>query len=106
MTIINHSHRFVFVHIPKNAGTSVAHYLSQLSSYRDQEIGATDLGEAIAPAFRRRFRLHKHSTFAEIEERTGPETADYRSIAVVRDPADRARSIYSFLRKWPRWTRS
>lgn len=104
MTIINHSHRFVFVHIPKNAGTSVAHYLSQLSSYRDLEIGATELGEAMAPAFRQRFRLHKHSTFAEIEERTGGEVSDYRSVAVVRDPADRVRSIYSFLRKWPGWT--
>jgi hypothetical protein len=104
MTIINHSHRFVFVHIPKNAGTSVAHYLSQLSTYRDQEIGATELGEAIAPAFRGRFQLHKHSTFAEIEEATGPEIHDYTSVAVVRDPVDRVRSLYSFLRQWPGWT--
>jgi hypothetical protein len=105
MTIINHHHRFVFVHIPKNAGTSVAQYLSQVSSYRDQEIGATELGEALAPAYRRRFDLHKHSTYAEIEQVVGAELmGSYTTLAVARDPADRVRSIYSFLRKWSDWT--
>ena len=44
MTIINHDYRFVFVHIPKNAGTSVAHYLAQLSGY-DMSFGELFDGE-------------------------------------------------------------
>lgn len=105
MTLINHTYSFVFVHVPKNAGTSVAQYLSQLSTYRDQEIGATALGEAVAPRYRERFSLHKHSTLAEIREVIGPDDlARYRTIAVVRDPADRVRSIFAFLRTWSKWT--
>lgn len=104
MTIINHTQRFVFVHIPKNAGTSVSVYLSQLSTYRDQEIGSTELGEAKAPLYRRRFRLHKHSTLREIEAVMGAEElAGYTTFAVVRDPYDRVRSIFSFLRSWKGW---
>jgi hypothetical protein len=104
MTIINHHHRFVFVHIPKNAGTSVAQYLSQVSSYRDQEIGATELGEALAPAYRRRFDLHKHSTYAEIEQVVGAELmGSYTTLAVARDPYERTRSTFAFLKGWTGW---
>jgi hypothetical protein len=105
MTLINHTYGFVFVHVPKNAGTSVAQYLSQLSTYRDQEIGGTALGEAAAPHYRERFSLHKHSTLAEIRDVISPDDlARYRTIAVVRDPADRVRSIFAFLRTWSKWT--
>jgi hypothetical protein len=105
MTLINETYRFVFVHVPKNAGTSVAHYLSQLSTYRDIEIGATAMGEAMAPEYRQRFGLHKHSTLAEIAEVMGADVlADFRTLAVIRDPAYRVRSIYTFLRRWPGWT--
>lgn len=105
MTLINETYRFVFVHVPKNAGTSVAHYLSQLSTYRDLEIGATALGEAMAPEYRQRFGLHKHSTLAEIDAVMGADAmARFRTFAVVRDPADRVRSIHAFLRRWPGWT--
>ncbi len=104
MTLINHTYRFVFVHVPKNAGTSVTRYLSQLSTYRDLEIGATRLGEEMAPAYRERFGLHKHSTLAEIRDVMGPEImSGYRTIAVVRDPEDRVRSVFRFLSTWQRW---
>jgi Sulfotransferase family len=104
MTLINHTYGFVFVHVPKNAGTSVTRYLSPLSTYRDLEIGATRLGEEMAPAFRERFGLHKHSTLAEIRDVMGPEAmAGYRTIAVVRDPEDRVRSVYRFLSTWQHW---
>jgi hypothetical protein len=104
MTIINHTYGFIFVHVPKNAGTSVSAYLSHLSTYRDQEIGSTPLGQAIAPLYRARFGISKHSTAKQIAAVVGPDTwRDYRSFAVTRDPLDRLASIFRFLRKWDRW---
>jgi hypothetical protein len=104
MTLINHTYRFVFIHIPKNAGTSVSQYLSQVSTYRDIEVGATALGEACAPEYRRRYRLHKHSTFSDLERIMGPdELARFTTFAVLRDPFDRVRSIFTFLRTWKGW---
>jgi hypothetical protein len=104
--IINHTWRFIFVHIPKNAGTSIAHYLSPLSTYRDQEIGATELGVAVAPHFRKRFGLAKHSTMAEIAAVVGPDALEqYLTFCVVRDPVERVRSVFSFLQHWDRWQR-
>jgi hypothetical protein len=64
--IINHTHGFIFVHVPKAAGTTVTHELSQLTTYRDLELGGTAFGEAIAPIYRKRFQLRKHSTAREI----------------------------------------
>jgi hypothetical protein len=104
MTLINHRYRFVFIHIPKNAGTSVARYLAQLSTYRDLEVGATALGEAIAPHVRDRFGLQKHATLSEIGEVMGSgELAGYRTIAVLRDHVVRVRSILAFLHNWSGW---
>ena len=45
MTIINHTHRFVFVHVPKNAGTSVAHYLSHCETYYRHTVDGSDTGQ-------------------------------------------------------------
>lgn len=104
MTVINHTHGFVFVHVPKNAGSSVGRYLSQLTTYRDQEIGVSKLGEAAAGEFRRRFGLSKHSTYREIEAAMGAdELRSYTTIAVARNPFDRVRSMYGFLRRWDYW---
>lgn len=104
MTIINHTHRFVFVHIPKNAGTAVAMALAPLTTYRDLELGATDLGQAMAPQFRKRFGIGKHATLREIQALIGPtDSARYRTFCVTRDPFDRAVSMFTFLRRWTAW---
>lgn len=104
MTLINHTYRFIFVHIPKNAGTSVALYLSQASRYRDQEIGGTQLGQAVAPFYRARFGLAKHSTITEIARVVGADAMpSYTTFGIWRDPIQRVASIYGFLRKWDAW---
>jgi hypothetical protein len=104
VSIINHTYQFIFVHVPKNAGTSVARYLSELSSYRDLEVGATKLGVAIAPHVRERFGLTKHSTMAEIRAIVGTRVFEqYLTLCVVRDPFDRVQSLFTFLRAWDGW---
>jgi hypothetical protein len=101
MALINHSYKFVFVHIPKTAGTSVTSVLSRYTNYCDQEIGATEFGERVQPAYQRRFGLGKHSTAAALRNVMGHvKWKQYFSFAFVRDPFARCLSTYHFLRKW------
>jgi hypothetical protein len=99
--IVNHSHRFIFVHVPKAAGTSVSELFSKFSAYSDLEVGGTELGEALQHAYKRRFGLTKHSTAEEIRAVVGTDTwRDYYSFAFVRDPYARAQSTYHFMKRW------
>ena len=99
--IINNSYGFIFVHVPKTAGTSVTSVLSRLTSYLDQEVGGTEFGEAVQPAFSKRFGLKKHSTALEIKGVVGDVTWNrYFSFSFVRNPFSRCLSTYYFLREW------
>jgi hypothetical protein len=96
--IINNTFQFVFVHIPKSAGTTVTSLLSRYSSYCDIELGGTPLGEAIQPHFQKRYGLQKHSTFSEIRTVVGEVMLKrYFSFAFVRNPYSRAYSAYKYL---------
>lgn len=99
--IVNHSHKFIFVHVPKSAGTSVTQLFSQYSSYRDLEVGGTALGEALQGEFKKRFGLTKHATAAEIRTIVGPELwSEYFSFGIVRNPYARAQSTFHFMKRW------
>ncbi len=103
--ILNFSHRFAFVHIPKTAGTALCFELSKLTKLGDVELGGTVFGEALAPIYRQRFGLHKHSTAIEIRKVAGEDS--WRALfkfACVRNPYSRAFSTYRFLqRRFRRW---
>ena len=73
MSIIVNNIKLGFVHIPKNCGTSITRWL--LSHRAPLDI--SDLG--------------LHSTLAELRL-----PADYRSVAVIRNPWDRMVSFYHF----------
>ena len=97
--IINNNFEFIFVHIPKNAGTSVTQLFSSFSSYSDIEVGASALGEAIQPFFRARYGLSKHASAREIRAVIGvPMWERYLSFAFVRNPYERTESVYRFFK--------
>lgn len=99
--IINHSHKFVFVHVPKTAGTSVSNMLTGLTTYRDLEIGAGVLGQALQATYGRRFGLTKHAYAHRIRQVMGPaDWAAYFSFGFARNPFSRLMSIYHFLKSW------
>jgi hypothetical protein len=98
MAIINFSHKFVFVHVPKAAGTSVSHFLSRYTKYRDLEIGGTVYEKKIGDYYLR-FGLGKHATAQEIRSTMGGETwSEMFSFAFVRHPVARAHSTFRFLK--------
>lgn len=97
--IVSNSRKFIFVHINKTAGTSVAEALAPHLAWNDLVLGATPIGHALHQPFRERFGLYKHSTAREIRTVVGESVwREYRSFAVVRDPVDRARSLYGYLK--------
>jgi len=99
--IVNHTHKFIFVHVPKSAGTSVTELFSQYSSFRDLEVGGTALGEALQNEFKKRFGLTKHATASEIRTIAGPEMwSSYFSFGIVRNPYARAQSTFHFMKRW------
>ena len=98
--IINNTCRFIFVHIPKAAGSSLTNYLSKLSRYCDLEVGATALGEALQPEFRRRFGLSKHSSAMHIRAKVGEDIwQKYFTFGFVRNPYERTFSAFQFMKR-------
>ena len=96
--IISHRHAYVFVHIPKTGGTSMATALEDRVGPDDILIGDT----AKAKRRRRRLkalqapgRLWKHSTLADVEG-LYPKSAFV--FTLVRNPWDRMVSYYHWLK--------
>jgi hypothetical protein len=97
--IISNSRKFIFVHINKTAGTSITEALAPHLAWNDLVLGSTPIGLALNQPFHERFGLSKHSTARGIRAVVGERVwSEYRSFAVVRDPVDRALSLYGYLK--------
>ena len=98
--IISHSKKFIFVHIQKTAGTSITRHLDKYITYQDLLLGGTEFGEKLNKLYKERFNLHKHSYAQKIKEIMGEDVwNDYFSFSFVRNPYDRAVSLYNWCRK-------
>jgi hypothetical protein len=97
--IISPRKKFVFIHIPKNGGTSVTNFFDASAQWDDIIVGGTAIGELFnASKWRSRFGLAKHSSFPEVRQIIGDEwLADKRVFAVVRHPVSRFLSTCNFL---------
>ncbi|MFD3397735.1 sulfotransferase family 2 domain-containing protein [Alteromonas macleodii] len=101
MAIINNTFKFIFIHVPKAAGTSVTNTFSEYTAYCDLEIGGTGFGENIQPFFRNKFGLYKHIPAKELKNIVGcKDWVKFFTFSIVRHPADRLLSIFNFLKQW------
>ena len=77
---INHKHKFIFIHVPKNAGTSIRNSFN-INGYDKKVVS----------------RRYPHSTCSEIKKYIGDDTwNEYYKFSFVRHPFDRLVSFYHF----------
>lgn len=99
--ILNRSHHFIFVHVPKTAGTAVHHYLARFTGPDDIAI----LDPPDEANYGRELNLRKHATAAEILGSIGGDEFNRLfKFAFVRNPFNRCYSLYRFLKyKFRSW---
>ena len=97
--IISHTHRAIFVHVLKTAGTSITAWMEPALRWNDLVLGGTGFGESIQAAYRERFGLSKHIVSRDIRRIVGAELWEaYFSFAFVRHPFNRLVSFYNWQR--------
>ena len=103
--LISYSHRFIFVHIYKVAGTSIRATLKPYSYDPDVFLPVRLLRMLGVHNLARHHRLHRlrgHATAREIKEALSPKIFDrFYKFAFVRNPWDWQVSLYHFALKDP-----
>jgi hypothetical protein len=90
--MISMSHRFIFLHVPKTGGNAVQSYLLPHGDDRKVISGPQDgvdrfgVRGAITP--------NKHATLQSYADALGPGLDSYKTILPIRDPLERALSLY------------
>lgn len=100
--IISRQRRFIFVHVPKTGGTALTLALEARAAKDDILIGDTPKARARSGRWKgvkTAGRVWKHSTLSDVVGLvTLDEIMDFRAVALVRNPWDRAVSYYHWLR--------
>ena len=108
--LISHSHKFIFVHIYKTAGTSVMDVFAPYARLTDRLVYHYRISRRVVSVLikimkweddgNRQFTgFHKHATMREIYAKLPPELCNtYFKFAFVRNPFDWVVSLYAYIR--------
>jgi hypothetical protein len=88
--VINDAHRFIFVHVPKAAGTSIARVLCQLDGNNPDVVSPVTRHETLGQLLGR-----WRGTFGESQD--GEHRSAYFVFGFVRNPWERVASLYRYL---------
>lgn len=92
--IISDRHKFIFIHVPKCAGTSITLSLLNNLHTSDTILGCIEPYKQLSRENKAKGLLHKHSSFAETEIQLKGALKDYFVFAFVRNPFDLVLSQY------------
>ena len=93
--LVNHKRKLLFVHIPKNAGTTFKSVL--YSTHGDVEWERPFTDDRKYKHTRRFMRRNIHAPLKSFYA-SFPELNDYKVITIIRNPYERALSWYSYYR--------
>lgn len=97
--IISNSYKFIFVHLPKCAGTTTSQVLSDVLHAQDVDISTPQnrSENSMLGYFKANYGLRKHSTADQIAKALAPGTeTDFRWIYSARNPYSRFESAYYY----------
>ena len=97
--MISFKHKFIFIHIPKTAGTSIVKSLSQYSEDIVDNSGNIKPNiELIRLAREKNIRInnYKHFTYNQYKQLLGDGIKDFFVFSTIRTPYERIPSVYYY----------
>lgn len=99
--ILSTSHNFIFVHVPKTAGTAMMTALEPFGYSPKRTVWRSILRRLPVQQAPDKVYLRKHETAAWARRKLSPEVFDgFSRFAVVRNPYDHAVSHYEFMKQF------
>ncbi|MFY0619068.1 sulfotransferase family 2 domain-containing protein [Shimia sp.] len=99
--ILSKSHNFIFVHVPKTAGTAMTSALEPYGVYPPRSLWRSFVRRLPIIQSPDQVYLRKHETAAGIKRKLGAEVfSQFHRFAVVRNPYDHAVSHYEFMKQF------
>lgn len=93
--MIDHNHKFVFIHVPKTAGTSIERFFGHNAFHKKFRTGIPNK-EIMIGFDSGSGKYFQHLTISEIHDLLGDDIASYFSFGFVRNPWSKIVSSYFF----------
>lgn len=99
--ILSTSHNFIFVHVPKTAGTAMTAALCPFGVHDTRTLGRRLLRRFPIPEAAERAYFRKHETALDMRNKMGAAAfSQFLKFTVVRNPFDHAVSHYEYLKEF------